>query len=204
VKEMGTQERRERQKQVTRASILDAARQIAASEGWSAVTIRRIADQIEYTSPIIYQYFNSKEDALVAVVMEGYQALEAAMSIPLETRDTDEMVLVLTRAYLNFVQAQPRVYELMHGMGGVTIDPLIRANAASSMCQLTLEVLQSWAEEKGIVLLDVQKTVEIISGVLHGMACMGMLPNIGFERAEQLAVEAVQDLLWSWQSNLET
>ncbi len=200
---MGTQERRERQKQVTRASILDAARQIASSEGWSAVTIRRIADHIEYTSPIIYQYFASKEDALNAVVIEGYLALEAAMSIPLETRDANENMLVLTRAYLDFVQAHPRVYELMHGMGGVTIDPFIRANAALSMCQLTAKVLQSWAEDREIVLLDVQKTVEIISGVLHGMACMGILPNIGFKRAEQLAVEAVQDLLWSWQSNLE-
>ncbi len=199
---MGTQERRERQKRVTRASILDAARQIAASEGWSAVTIRRIADQIEYTSPIIYQYFGSKEDALVAVVIEGYRALEATMSISLKTRDADEIMLALTRAYLAFVRAQPRVYELMHGMGGVTIDPQIRANAASGMCQLTMEVLQRWAEDKEIVFVDVQKTIEVISGVLHGMASMAMLPNIGFDRAAELALETVQDLLWSWQTNL--
>ncbi|WP_216329771.1 TetR family transcriptional regulator, partial [Deinococcus aestuarii] len=51
---MTAQARRARHKQATREGILQAALTIGEQEGWAAVTIRRIADAVEYTSPIIY------------------------------------------------------------------------------------------------------------------------------------------------------
>src|SRR5687768_16278471 len=59
---MGIKERREREKQVTRQSILTAAHRIARQEGWPALTIRKVADEIEYSTPMIYEYFTNKEE----------------------------------------------------------------------------------------------------------------------------------------------
>ena len=62
---MGIKERRERQRREVRGGILDAARGIAVAEGWRSVTIRKIAERIEYSPPVIYEHFDSK-DELVA------------------------------------------------------------------------------------------------------------------------------------------
>ena len=79
---MGIKERRERQKQELRAGILAAAREIASEEGWQAVTIRKIAALIEYSPPVIYEHFGSKEEILLELVRTGYAwplgAVEAA------------------------------------------------------------------------------------------------------------------------------
>jgi AcrR family transcriptional regulator len=47
-------ERRQKEKEEIKQSILDAARKIAAEEGWNALTIRKIADEIEYTSRCLF------------------------------------------------------------------------------------------------------------------------------------------------------
>lgn len=61
---MGPKERREREREETRTLILDAARELFAAEGYEAVTMRRIADRIEYSPTAIYFHFKDK-DALV-------------------------------------------------------------------------------------------------------------------------------------------
>jgi AcrR family transcriptional regulator len=65
---MGSQQRRERERQAIRQSILSAARQIAIEEGWQTVTTRKVADRIEYSQPTIYEYFDNKEAILMALV----------------------------------------------------------------------------------------------------------------------------------------
>src|SRR5215831_17182373 len=65
-REMGFKERRDRERTEMRQAILHAASEIAAQEGWHAVTIRRVAERIEYSPPTIYEYFESKEALLEA------------------------------------------------------------------------------------------------------------------------------------------
>ncbi len=69
---MGSKQRRQRERQELRQAILAAARDIAAREGWQAVTIRKVAEAIEYTPPIIYEYFASKEALLFELLREGF------------------------------------------------------------------------------------------------------------------------------------
>ena len=69
---MGIRERRQRQRQELRGGILAAAREIASTEGWRAVTIRRIAERIEYSPPVLYEYFDSKDDILLELARMGY------------------------------------------------------------------------------------------------------------------------------------
>ncbi len=57
---MGIKERREREKQATRQRILDAARELFVHEGYEAVTMRRVAEKIEYSPTAIYMHFKDK------------------------------------------------------------------------------------------------------------------------------------------------
>jgi hypothetical protein len=61
---MASKERILRLKDETRANILEASLDIVKEEGWAALSMRKIADKIEYTAPIIYEYFENKEAIL--------------------------------------------------------------------------------------------------------------------------------------------
>src|SRR5580693_4926258 len=76
---MGSKERIHRLKENTRVNILDAAYDIVKEEGWQALSMRKIADKIEYTAPIIYEYYANKEAILLELSKKGFEMLANQM-----------------------------------------------------------------------------------------------------------------------------
>ncbi len=72
---MGIKERQERDREAVRRSILDAARELFVAEGYPNVSIRKIAERIEYSPAAIYGYFPSKDDIFFALAEEGFRLL---------------------------------------------------------------------------------------------------------------------------------
>src|SRR5215471_6033426 len=72
---MGVKERQERDREAVRRSILDAARALFVSEGYQNVSIRKIAERIEYSPAAIYGYFPSKDDIFFELAEEGFRLL---------------------------------------------------------------------------------------------------------------------------------
>src|SRR5262245_28870023 len=72
---MGIKERQERDREAVRRSILDAARELFTAEGFHQVSIRKIAERIEYSPAAIYSYFPSKDDIFFALAEEGFRLL---------------------------------------------------------------------------------------------------------------------------------
>lgn len=72
---MGIKERQERDREAVRRSILDAARDLFVAEGYQNVSIRKIAERIEYSPAAIYSYFPSKDDIFFALADEGFRLL---------------------------------------------------------------------------------------------------------------------------------
>ena len=72
---MGIKERQERDREAVRRAILDAARELFVSEGFQNVSIRKIAERIEYSPAAIYGYFPSKDDIFFALAEEGFRLL---------------------------------------------------------------------------------------------------------------------------------
>lgn len=72
---MGIKERHERERQSVRRAILDAARALFTTEGYQQVSIRKIAERIEYSPAAIYSYFPSKDDIFFALAEEGFQLM---------------------------------------------------------------------------------------------------------------------------------
>ena len=61
---MGVKERRQRERTQVREKILDAALEVFAKDGTDGVTMRALADAIEYSPPVIYAHFRDK-DAII-------------------------------------------------------------------------------------------------------------------------------------------
>jgi AcrR family transcriptional regulator len=72
---MGIKERQERDREAVQRSILDAARDLFVAEGYQNVSIRKIAERIEYSPAAIYSYFPSKDDIFFALADEGFRLL---------------------------------------------------------------------------------------------------------------------------------
>ncbi|GAB3026150.1 TetR/AcrR family transcriptional regulator [Spirosoma pulveris] len=112
---MSVTDRRIRQKAEIRQRILDAARQIARERDWNAVTIRSIADAIDYTPPIVYEHFENKEDVLLNIVKEGHlenrRVFDAILDMDL---NPEEKIVRLSMRQWAFAHEQPEVYRLMH------------------------------------------------------------------------------------------
>ena len=87
-----------------------AARDLAESEGWGAVTTRRLAGELGVTQPVIYSAFPSRQALIDAVALQGFSDLTAALRVAGET------AMARMRAYLDFAAAHPRVYEAMFSM----------------------------------------------------------------------------------------
>jgi AcrR family transcriptional regulator len=114
---MGSKERILRQKEETRSNILKAAREIVKEEGWQGLSMRKIADKIEYTAPIIYEYFSNKEAILQELTCKGFgiltKDLEASKA---ESQDPAEQLEGMWLAYWNFALKNKEMYQLMYGV----------------------------------------------------------------------------------------
>lgn len=114
---MGSKERIHRLKEQTRVNILDAAHEIVKDEGWQALSMRKIADKIEYTAPIIYEYFANKEAILLELTKKGFMLLACRMN-EAKNKHTDlgDQLEAMWLAYWNFAFEQKEYYQLMFGV----------------------------------------------------------------------------------------
>lgn len=107
---MAIEDRRERERAARRDLIVATARQLAESEGWEAVTTRRLSTEIEYSQPVLYKHFAGMEQIAAAVAVDGFgelaDALQAANS------GTGALGRV-AQAYLDFNRDHPAVYDAM-------------------------------------------------------------------------------------------
>ena len=104
-------------KEQTRVNILDAAYDIVKDEGWQALSMRKIADKIEYTAPIIYEYYANKEAILLELTKKGFMLLADRMK---EARDRHTelagQIEAMWLAYWNFAFANKELYQVMFGV----------------------------------------------------------------------------------------
>ncbi len=114
---MGSKERIHRLKENTRVNILDAAHDIVKEEGWQALSMRKIADKIEYTAPIIYEYYANKEAILLELTKRGFVLLADRMKEAAgKHTDLGEQIEAMWLAYWNFAFEEKEYYQLMFGV----------------------------------------------------------------------------------------
>ena len=110
---MGSAERRMREREGLRAAILDAARELFATHGYEAVTMRKIAERIEYSPTAIYLHFKDKEAVLNEICDADFGALAQSFSAIARIPDPRERLVATGNAYAEFGLSHPNHYRLM-------------------------------------------------------------------------------------------
>jgi len=200
-KTVSIKQRREREKQEIRQAILAAAREIALQDGWQAVTIRKVADRIEYSPPTIYEYFASKEDVLLELYLEGFRQLALTLQTArASVEDPQERLLKMADAYWDFAMEHHELYQVMYGMGGVPFDCRGKLSSSHGAICTIQDALEDWTRTVGICIPDQQGALTIIRSLIHGLISLTMIDRVqgGAPEAKKLLRRAISDLLASW------
>jgi AcrR family transcriptional regulator len=110
---LGIAERKSRERAEREYRIVAAARVIAEREGWDAVTIRRLADEIEHSQPVLYSHFKNRDAIVAAVAVEGFRELTAALRKAASGSTGRNAIKNVAIAYVAFARRHPALYEAM-------------------------------------------------------------------------------------------
>ena len=167
-----------------RSQVLRAARDLAESHGWAAVTMRRLAAELAVTQPVLYTVFASRQALLDAAALAGFDDLAAALGA------ADASPMARMRAYLDFAATRPRLYEAMFSLPSTlafatddTPAPLLRAFSG---------IREAFPDAEGT-------RAEVAWSVLHGLATLGAAGRLPASRA-QARLDLAHHLLTQQQS----
>ncbi|MFD7900841.1 TetR/AcrR family transcriptional regulator [Kitasatospora sp. NPDC059747] len=108
-------ERRERERAQRHQLIITAARELAETEGWEAVTTRRLAERVEYSQPVLYSHFNGKDAIVGAVALDAFAELAAHLHRARQdaAAGPEQALRAVGGAYLDFSVQRPALYQAM-------------------------------------------------------------------------------------------
>ena len=110
---MGVKERREREKVATRDLILDAARELFVSEGYEGVSMRKVAEKIEYSPTAIYVHFADKEELFRELCHQDFAHLAQVFQSAALPEDPIKRLKHIGKRYVEFGRQYPNHYRLM-------------------------------------------------------------------------------------------
>ncbi|MEJ2852336.1 MULTISPECIES: TetR/AcrR family transcriptional regulator [unclassified Saccharothrix] len=112
---MSIQQRRERERADRHRLIVAAARDLAETEGWEAVTTRRLAERVEYSQPVLYSHFKGKDAIVSAVAVDGCGDLAKTLTEARAAHPDNpaEALRAVAEAYLDFAKTCPALYDAM-------------------------------------------------------------------------------------------
>jgi|SRR6476661_6139979 len=109
---MGVKERRQRERTEIRERILDAALEVFATEGVEGVTMRALADAIEYTPPVIYAHFRDKDAIIEELCYRQLRTLAKAFA-NFGTLDPVERLRQIGYVYVDFAVKHPSHFRFL-------------------------------------------------------------------------------------------
>ena len=110
---MGVKERREREKSETRDKILDAARELFVTEGYEGVSMRKVAEKIEYSPTAIYVHFADKNELFRELCHQDYARLAQVFQSSVMSTDPLERLKQIGAIYIDFGVRYPNHYKFM-------------------------------------------------------------------------------------------
>ncbi len=176
---MGIKERKLRQRREVRNGILAAAREIASSRGWQSVTIRKIAERIEYSPPVIYEHFGSKDEILLELMHLGYaEQLEAVEAAGRSARGPEEQLLGMVRAWLDFAFRSPDLYQVMYGLGGAPFSAAETCNEGEKVGDVAGNAIMEVLRNNDREINDLENKVTLMWATMHGLVALTMVGRI--------------------------
>jgi AcrR family transcriptional regulator len=171
---MGISERKERERQEMKKAILETAIEMYLKEGFENLSIRAIANQMEYSVGTMYLYYKDKAALLNDLMEEGFKKLVRAYQRLKRVQDPLLNLKNISRKYLDFAFKNPEYYELMFIM---TKPPEMdreqeKWQSALTSYKIFNEIVKECVESRSICYKDAGLASLHIWSFLHGLASL--------------------------------
>jgi AcrR family transcriptional regulator len=173
---MGVQERRAREKKELRQEILDAAREMFVRDGFENVSMRKIAEKIEYSPTTIYLYFQDKADLLDCLCEETFLRLVKKQTLLDQTvADPFERLVKGLRSYIEFGLKHPNHYKVTFMMPP-PLDEARRGERSGELGKKAFAHLRNTlalcAEHRLLEIVDLEATSQAMWAAVHGLTSL--------------------------------
>ena len=196
---MGRREKREQEVEEMKLDIINAAVQLFTAEGYENVSMRKIAQKIEYSPTAIYNYFASKEEIHQHLLSYSYRiflnSLEEAVTKS-EGSSEEERLNAVLYGYIGFGLSNPEYYQFIF-IGNIDQQHQMDLpnNDRYKGFLLLMESVKRAMDSKVIKTADVQLVSQSIWASLHGITSL-LIKFPGFHWANedsliQFHVEAI-------------
>lgn len=174
---MGITERKEREKTERRQAILTAAQHLFNEQGFEKVSMRNIAEAIEYSPATIYLYFKDKNELLFALQNQAFGQLRLAFESVFDIKHPAERLEAIGRKYLEFAFEHPELFELMFIMKG----PMAAAKARGeekpwatgrAAFDRVVQVMQQGMDAGVFHCPDAESAALMVWSQVHGLAAL--------------------------------
>lgn len=193
---MGIAERKLRHKEGIRIGILEAAWQLVITDGWQSLSIRKIADAIEYSIPVIYNHFENKEAILLEFTREGFEKLaEVLRNAGAEKISPADQLAIMGDAYWDFAFENKEYYQLMFGLGIPACDTVKKVPEMQEMTSLMIQAI------KGAIAISKNPEADYFLkfhtywSILHGLVSIQMIESENDGKPDGVKRMIVQDAM---------
>lgn len=195
--------RREREIQELRNKIICQSWMIIQNEGWQALSIRKIADAIEYSVPIIYRHFENKEAILTHFSKEGYLLLSQKIQLSLENLDNGtDQIFAITNSYWSFAVENVHHYRIMFGLGIPACETINSSVEMQQAISYMLSAIMLTLDQAGNKNADQHLKLKTFWSMLHGFVAMELLSKTEISKSLPLTVQdAIEGFIFTLQHN---
>lgn len=170
--------RREREMLELRNKIIQQSWIIITSEGWQALSIRKIADAIEYSIPIIYKYFENKEAILAYFSKEGFALLSSKIRKSLNNKLVgSEKIKTIAKTYWEFAIENNHHYRIMFGLGIPACETINSTIEMKLTSDYFLDAITETLTLSNNVNADKYLKLKTFWSILHGFVAIEILSN---------------------------
>jgi AcrR family transcriptional regulator len=199
---MGIAERKLRQKGEVKASILDAAWQLVEKEGWQSLSIRKIAEAIEYSSPVIYDHFANKEAILLEFTRRGFRQLnEQILKAKKQFANPEQQIEAIAYAYWKFAFDHKEYYQLMYGLGMPGCETVKQIPELATFTEMVSTPINDMITKSKNTNADPFLKLQTFWSTLHGLISINMLGRN--ESRDELNAMVLKDFLIGFISGIK-
>ncbi len=161
-----------------KTSILQAAWQLVLEEGWQALSIRKIADAIEYSVPVIYSHFENKDAILQEFTKEGFQLLTEEVIRQRDSQpEASQQLEAIARGYWDFAFAHKEFYQLMFGLGIPRCEQVNQVAEIKQFSNVLIGVIQEVISASKQPQVDAFLKFHTYWSILHGLVSIQMIDS---------------------------
>lgn len=199
---MSTTQRRAREKENRRRSILDSARAVFFEDGFQLATVDDVAARAEVSKGTVYLYFESKETILAHLLLEGLEELVAVLEEAYAAEReiaASERLRRLAMGYLNFFQANPHYHRLIMALDRGKFQAAVPADLYEQVLTRSLRgfhrVIQAVGQGVNQGVFDVVEPRQAAAALWASLN--GVLVLLGHPLRREMIASDLESLYWT-------